>query len=317
MTFNARMRRGGWGAVGLGAAGLGLLAACQSGSSAPSMSNTTAHGAPAQVTATGAGMGQTVTDGNYAFVVNRSQCGISSFADTLGTSTPTQGQFCAVVVTMTNKTSSPQNMPPYPTMTDRNGNTYNTTGDASAEVAAEQDFFGSNYQVQSQVNPGSHYQDVFVYDVPQGVQAAGIHLQGAFASSGVSVKLTTTQGAAPAPASSAPAAPAPAPTTSSPTTASPPNTSNPQVVVQEYFASINAGDYAQAWALGGQNIEHGSYQSFVQGFASTSLDSVNVVSVSGNTVTVTLDSTQTDGTVQHYAGTYTVRNGVIVSADLH
>ena len=313
MTLCARAFPGKWCAVGLGVVGLGLLAACGSSSAytPPTATGTAAHAA-----GTGAGMGQTVSDGNYSFVVDSSQCGISSFTDVLGTSTPTQAQFCAVVVTMTNRTDSPQNVPPYPTMIDRTGNMYNTTGDGKAEVAAEQDYFGTGYQVQAQVNPGSHYQDVFVYDVPQGVQAASVQLHGQFASSGVSVTLKTTQGAAPAPSTAGPA-PVPAPTTSSPTTSAPPSTNNPQAVVQEYFAAINAGDYAQAWALGGNNIEHGSYSSFVQGFATTSSDSVHVVSVSGDTVTVTLDATQTDGSVQHYTGTYTVHDGVIVGSDLH
>jgi len=38
--------------------------------------------------------------------------------------------------------------------------------------------------------------------------------------------------------------------------------------------------------------------------------------VSGDTVTVRLDSTQTDGTHKDFAGTYTVKDGVIVAADI-
>jgi Domain of unknown function (DUF4352) len=312
MTLCARAFPAKWCAAGLGAVGLGLLAACGSSSpyTPPSATGTSAH-----VTATGAGMGQTVSDANYSFVVDSSQCGIRSFTDVLGTSTPTQAQFCAVVVTMTNRTNSPQNVPPYPTMIDRTGNLYNTTGDGKAEAGAEADYFGSDYQAPAQVNPGSHYQDVFVYDVPQGVQAASVQLHGQFASAGVSVALKTTQVTAP-PGNGSPT-PVPAPTAGSPSTSSPPSTGDPQAVVQQYFAAINSGDYAQAWALGGQNIEHGSYNAFVQGFATTSSDSVHVVSVSGDTVTVTLDATQTDGSVQHYAGTYTVHDGVIVGSDLH
>jgi hypothetical protein len=44
---------------------------------------------------------------------------------------------------------------------------------------------------------------------------------------------------------------------------------------------------------------------------------VSVVSASGNTVTVQLDAAQTDGTHKYFAGTYTVKDGVIVSADIH
>jgi len=110
-----------------------------------------------------------------------------------------------------------------------------------------------------------------------------------------------------APSSSA-AAGSPPPATSS--------ASSAQDVVQAYFAAINAGNYALAWSLGGMNIENGSYSSFVQGFASTSSDTVTVVSVDGDTVAVTLDALQTDGTHKYFSGTYTVKNGVIVAANI-
>jgi hypothetical protein len=88
-------------------------------------------------------------------------------------------------------------------------------------------------------------------------------------------------------------------------------------VVQAYFAAIDAGNYALAWSLGGQNIENGSYDSFVQGFSGTSYDAVTVLSVNGDTVNVDLDATQTDGTHKYFSGTYTVQNGVIVGANIH
>lgn len=118
----------------------------------------------------------------------------------------------------------------------------------------------------------------------------------------------------PAPSSPNPAVP------STPPPAPPPgntNMSSPQTVVQEYFAAINAGNYALAWSLGGKNITHGSYNDFVQGFSTTSLDNATIVSTSGNTVTVRLDATQTDGSHQFFSGTYTVENGAIVSANVH
>lgn len=122
------------------------------------------------------------------------------------------------------------------------------------------------------------------------------------------------------PAASSPSGGAAAPPTSPATTASPSapaSTSSAQAVVEQYFAAINAGNYALAWSLGGKNIQHGSYNSFVQGFADTSSDSVTIVSAAGNTVTVQLDATQTDGSHKHFAGTYTVENGAIVAANIH
>jgi hypothetical protein len=86
-------------------------------------------------------------------------------------------------------------------------------------------------------------------------------------------------------------------------------------VVQDYYAAINAHGYQSAWSLGGKNLA-GSYDSFVRGFANTASDSVTVTSVSGDTVMIQLDSTQTDGTHGYFTGTYTVQNGEIVSADV-
>jgi hypothetical protein len=116
------------------------------------------------------------------------------------------------------------------------------------------------------------------------------------------------------PPATGPAAPPTSPAAPPGATAS---TNSAQAVVEQYFAAINAGNYALAWSLGGKNIEHGSYNAFVQGFAGTSLDNVTIVSVSGDTVTVRLDTTQTDGTHKSYTGTYTVKNGVITAADVH
>jgi hypothetical protein len=106
------------------------------------------------------------------------------------------------------------------------------------------------------------------------------------------------------------AAPAASPT---PTPATP---SSASVVVQDYYAAINAHDYQSAWSIGGKNLA-GSYDSFVNGFANTASDSVTVTSVSGDTVMIQLDSTQTDGTHGYFTGTYTVQNDEIVSADVH
>lgn len=86
--------------------------------------------------------------------------------------------------------------------------------------------------------------------------------------------------------------------------------------VEAYYAAINARDYRRAWDLGGKNLG-GSFSSFQSGFATTDEVFVTVVDVRGDTAAVTLDALQTDGTVRSFAGTYTVRAGVIVAADIH
>ncbi|WP_367130609.1 MULTISPECIES: serine/threonine-protein kinase [Streptomyces] len=117
----------------------------------------------------------------------------------------------------------------------------------------------------------------------------------------------STPPSAPGGAPSAPPAPPPA---------QPPNgtpAAAPQQVVQDYYAAISNHDYARAWQLGGKNLG-GSYEEFVKGFATTASDSVTVTSVSGDTVGVELDATQTDGSHRYFSGTFTVNNGEIVSA---
>ncbi|GAA2617382.1 hypothetical protein Stube_65230 [Streptomyces tubercidicus] len=98
-----------------------------------------------------------------------------------------------------------------------------------------------------------------------------------------------------------------------------PNQANPDPaeVVEAYFQAINNGEYVAAWALGGKNITGRPYDYFVRTFSDTSRDDVTVRSVVGNTVEVELDATQTDGTHRYFAGTYTVRDGVIVAARIH
>ncbi len=112
------------------------------------------------------------------------------------------------------------------------------------------------------------------------------------------------------PPSAPPAPPAPPPP-AQPPTGTP--AAAPQQVVQDYYAAINNHDYARAWELGGKNLG-GSYGEFVKGFATTASDSVTVTSVSGDTVGVQLDATQTDGSHRYFSGTFTVNNGEIVSA---
>jgi hypothetical protein len=108
------------------------------------------------------------------------------------------------------------------------------------------------------------------------------------------------------------AEPTPSPTPPMPTPTPTPDAAS---TVDAYFAAINARDYRRAWDLGGKNLAD-SYSSFQAGFADTAQDTVHIVHVHGGTVTVTLDALQTDGTVRSFAGTYTVRDGVIVDADI-
>lgn len=127
---------------------------------------------------------------------------------------------------------------------------------------------------------------------------------------------TTTVTVPTAPATTSPAPPAALPPATTTVVQPPPPATPPSTVVEQYFADINAGDYNGAWAIGGKNLQGGTFDSFVQGFATTASDSVTIVSTNGDTVQMQLDALQTDGTHKYFAGTYTVQNGVIVAADV-
>ncbi|MFD9482552.1 serine/threonine-protein kinase [Streptomyces sp. NPDC059991] len=122
-------------------------------------------------------------------------------------------------------------------------------------------------------------------------------------------------GEIPAPAQSSPAPTSVPPTAPTATNATTATTAPAQQVVEDYFAAINAKDYARAWELGGKNLG-GTYDSYVKGLSTTVSDTVTAESVSGDTVGVRLDALQTDGTHKFFAGTYTVGHGTIVTADL-
>lgn len=89
----------------------------------------------------------------------------------------------------------------------------------------------------------------------------------------------------------------------------------PTATVQAYIQAINAHDYAKAWVLGGKYTGT-SYQGFVQGFTTTAHDYLTIISVKGNVVSIRLEAAQTDGTVQHYQGTYVVNDGSITGSHI-
>lgn len=92
-------------------------------------------------------------------------------------------------------------------------------------------------------------------------------------------------------------------------------TADASTVVESYYAAINSRDYATAWRLGGDHFA-ASYAAFVQGFAGTDHDILQVVGVTGETVRVDLTAYQSDGSSQHFSGTYTVSGSTIVDASI-
>jgi hypothetical protein len=96
----------------------------------------------------------------------------------------------------------------------------------------------------------------------------------------------------------------------------PTDTSEAHTVVA-YYDAINRRDFATAWSLGGSRIAGGGgFTKYVNGFSTTSWDTLTVTDVRGSTVSVVLSAVQTDGSTRTFAGTYTVSGGVIVGSHM-
>jgi hypothetical protein len=84
-----------------------------------------------------------------------------------------------------------------------------------------------------------------------------------------------------------------------------------------YYDAINRRDFATAWSLGGSRIAGGGgYTKYVNGFATTSWDTLTVTDAGGGTVSVVLSAVQTDGSTRTFSGTYTVSGGVIAGSHM-
>ncbi|MGO9296565.1 MAG: hypothetical protein ACLP52_22275 [Streptosporangiaceae bacterium] len=97
-----------------------------------------------------------------------------------------------------------------------------------------------------------------------------------------------------------------------------PDVTDPWAVVSAYYGDIESGNYPQAWALLSSGAVTGqTYQQFVNGFACTGTQTLTELGEAGDQVSFDLAAADTcTGVVQHYTGTDTVANGLIVSADV-
>jgi hypothetical protein len=109
---------------------------------------------------------------------------------------------------------------------------------------------------------------------------------------------------------------APASATSAPAPANPQLT-NGVAVVSQFYQDLTNHDYWDAWQLGGDNIGGSDYNGWVAGYATTaSIDVTSYGTWNDGTVWADISAAQTDGSLRTYSGTYTVANGVIVSANI-
>lgn len=165
---------------------------------------------------------------------------------------------------------------------------------------------------------------VFIALVAAGGYALADHMQGGHGSSVAVAGTSASQTpAGPTFATATAASPLPptdsgavTPTDSGSLSASPsPSAHDPAATVLAYFAAINAQDYQLAWNLGGKNLDT-SYPHFVAGFDDTSNDSATAQDVGATTASIQLTATHDDGSVQDFAGTFTVVDGVITGAKI-
>ena len=163
--------------------------------------------------------------------------------------------------------------------------------------------------------------------IPKGrMTLAAIAAAAAVAMVATAVLITRPAGGAllshtqPAASSSSPASPVSASSSASPVSAQPsPQFANADAVVNQFYEDITDHNYSAAWALGGDNIAKGvSYATWAAGYADTTASiALGTMSDFGSgQVQAQLSTTQPDGTVKTYEGTYTVENGVIVAAEI-
>jgi hypothetical protein len=171
------------------------------------------------------------------------------------------------------------------------------------------------------VAPGQTASGWVTFELPPGQSIASVQW---VPSSGLSDQAGTWTVAgtppAAAPATPVPAPPqAPAPSQQAPqgSRSSRQNT-DAEAVVTQFYQDITDHDYQAAWALGGDNLNGGAgYGKWVAGYATTASISLGTFSSPGSDqVSVSLSAIQTDGSTTTYQGTYTVQNGVIVSANI-
>lgn len=118
--------------------------------------------------------------------------------------------------------------------------------------------------------------------------------------------------------------PVPAPTTTVVVVPAAPQTvyvqparTTPGNTVVAYYDALNRHDFSTAWSLGGSRIAGGGgYAKYVNGFSTTSWDTLTVTEVRGGTVSVVLSALQVDGSTRIFSGTYTVSGGVIVGSHM-
>jgi hypothetical protein len=91
-----------------------------------------------------------------------------------------------------------------------------------------------------------------------------------------------------------------------------PGEAEPTTVVLDFFAAIDHGNWAAAWALGGDNL-YPNQAALVAGYAGVTGQHVTVVSASGDTVVARVQTTNTWGFPAVHTQQFVVQNDAIVA----
>ncbi|MFM1954841.1 MAG: hypothetical protein RL118_1032 [Actinomycetota bacterium] len=148
-------------------------------SSTDSSSNADSSNTEAAAMAT---IGDTVTDGDFSFVVTKMKCGVSSYGGEYA-NVKAQGQYCQFNVEVTNNGNDAQ----YFSGDDQllfsaDGKEYES--DSSAAIYAD----SSNTWL-DEINPGNTLKGLVIFDVPEGIELSHLELHDSMFSSGVEVSV--------------------------------------------------------------------------------------------------------------------------------
>jgi S1-C subfamily serine protease len=93
---------------------------------------------------------------------------------------------------------------------------------------------------------------------------------------------------------------------------------NPEQVVLDFYAAVEAGAYDVAWALGGRNLgKNATLKDFAAGYKNTESSSARIIEVNGNFVTVEVKAVEITKNgarqISTYVGNYEVIDNEIVS----
>ena len=129
-----------------------------------------------------AALGDTVTDGEFSFVVSKMKCGVSSYGGEYA-NVKAQGQFCQFNIAVTNNGNDAQ----YFSGSDQllysaDGKEFES--DTSAAIYAD-----SSSTWLDEINPGNTLKGLIIFDVPEGVKLSHLELHDSMFSTGVEVSV--------------------------------------------------------------------------------------------------------------------------------